>query len=57
MSNCHALTDLVDGITQSLDTKKYAIGVFIDLKEAFDTVNQQLLCNKNRISWHPQCGI
>ena len=32
MSTCHALIDLTDGITQSLDAKQYTIGVFIDLK-------------------------
>ena len=46
MSTCHALIDLVDAITQSLDAKKYAIGVFIDLKKAFDTVDHKLLCKK-----------
>ena len=29
--------------------KKHYIGVFINLKEAFDTVNYQLLCNENII--------
>ena len=33
MSTCHALVDLIDGISQSLDVKKYAVGVFIDLKK------------------------
>ena len=37
MSPCHALIDLIDGITQSLDAKQYTIGVFIDLKRAFDS--------------------
>jgi len=29
MSTCHALIDLIDGMTQSLDGKEYVIGVFI----------------------------
>ena len=27
----HVLIDLIDGISQSLDAKQYAIGVFIDV--------------------------
>ena len=34
--------DLVEEITSSIDAKKISIGVFIDLKKAFDTVNQTL---------------
>ena len=34
MSTCHALIDLIDGLTQSLDAKQYASGVFIDSKKA-----------------------
>ena len=30
MSPCHALVDLINGISQSLDANKYAVGVFID---------------------------
>ena len=46
MSTCHALIDLIDGISQSLDAKQYAMGLFIYLKKAFDTVNHKLLCKK-----------
>ena len=34
--------DLVEEITSSIDAKKISIGVFIDLKKAFDTVNHDL---------------
>ena len=44
MSTSHAL--VLDDITKSLENKKYALGVFIDLKKAFDTVDHQLLCRK-----------
>ena len=43
MSISHALLDLVAEITSSIDAKKNYIGVFIDLKKAFDTVNHDLL--------------
>ena len=46
MSTSHALMDLVEEITSSIDAKKISIGVFIDLKKAFDTVNHTLLIDK-----------
>lgn len=41
-----ALIDLVEEITDAMDKKHVTIGVFIDLKKAFDTVNHSLLLNK-----------
>ena len=46
MSTCHALVDLVETVTSSLDNKLHTIGIFIDLKKAFDTVDHSLLCKK-----------
>ena len=41
-----AILDLVEEISTALDNKKYTIGVFIDLKKAFDTIDNNLLCKK-----------
>lgn len=41
-----AVTDLLDCICNSLDKKKYAVAVFIDLSKAFDVVNHKLLLKK-----------
>ena len=47
MSTTYALTELINEITSFLNNKMYSIGVFIDLKKAFDTVDHELLCEKN----------
>ena len=41
-----ALITLVDKITKSLDNGDIVIGVFIDLKTAFDTVDHTILFKK-----------
>uniref|UniRef100_A0A672GYN6 Reverse transcriptase domain-containing protein n=1 Tax=Salarias fasciatus TaxID=181472 RepID=A0A672GYN6_SALFA len=41
-----ALIDTIEEITKSLDNKKIAIGIFIDLKKAFDTLNHKILLHK-----------
>ena len=46
MCTSHALINLVEEISSSLDAKKCSIGVFIDQEEAFDTVNHALLIDK-----------
>ena len=45
-STHHALITLVDKITKSLDNGDIVIGVFIDLKKAFDTVDHKILFKK-----------
>ena len=42
----HALMKLMTGISDSIDQKKSTIGIFIDLKKAFDTVNHKILREK-----------
>ena len=45
-STNHALTDLTEAIRKSIDENSYAIGVFIDLQKAFDTVDHEILLKK-----------
>ena len=45
MPTYHALLELVE-ITTSIDNNKYDIGISVDLKYAFETVNHDILANK-----------
>ena len=38
-STNHALIEITEKIRKSIDNKKYACGIFIDLQKAFDRVN------------------
>ena len=38
--------ELIEETTNSIDKSKYAVGIFIDLKKAFDTINHEILINK-----------
>jgi len=41
-----ALPDFYDRVINAIDNKKYIIGVFIDLKKAFDTIDHKILIDK-----------
>ena len=46
MSTSHAVMELIQKISNATDNKKHAVGVFIDLKKAFDTVDHEILIKK-----------
>ena len=45
-STLMALVELLEKLTNSIDNKKITVGIFIDLKKAFDTINHKLLLRK-----------
>ena len=46
LSTSLAVLELIEEISNATDNKKHAIGVFIDLKKAFDTVDHEILIKK-----------
>ena len=51
-STSHAIITLVERISKALDTGKYVVGVFFNLKKAFDTVYHNILSIKQKTIWH-----
>ena len=45
-STTFALLDLMEDITKAIDDKKFTVGLFIDLKKAFDTIDHEILLKK-----------
>lgn len=41
-----AIIEATEEITNALDKKEYTVGIFMDLKKAFDTINHSILINK-----------
>ena len=42
----NAIITLVERVSKALDTSKYVVGVFLDLKKAFDTVDHSIILKK-----------
>jgi len=40
------LVDLLDKVTDYIDKNRIGVGIFIDLSEAFDTINHHILLKK-----------
>ena len=47
-----AIIDLIENISGMLDQRISTIGIFIDLKKAFDTINHEILLKKIRLLWY-----
>ena len=45
-STTHALISMIERLRKCLDDGNVAVGVFIDLQKAFDTVDHKILCHK-----------
>ena len=54
-SSIHALTSLVDSIKNHLDNDYFLCGIFIDIQQAFDTINHDILLAKlahyRKVDW------
>ena len=42
----HAILQLVNDISNSLERGEYTLGIFIDLSKTFDTVDHEILISK-----------
>ena len=46
MSSSHVVMELIEEISNATENKKHAIGVFIDIKVAFATVDHEMIITK-----------
>ena len=45
-STNHAIITLIDKVSQALDTGKYVVGLYLDIRKAFDAVPHSILLKK-----------
>jgi retron-type reverse transcriptase len=50
-----ALIDIYDKISSAIDRREFAVGIFLDLFKAFDTVNHNILLDK--LNYYGICGL
>ena len=46
LATVFVLIDILDNLTKAIDNKEHTVGVFNDLKKAFDTINHDILLTK-----------
>ena len=42
----HAIMTLVEKVTKALDTEKIVVGVYLDIRKAFDSISTSILLDK-----------
>ena len=52
-----ALLNIIDQISESLDVKKYSIGMFWDFSKAFDTIDHRILLQKLQVYGIRGCAL
>ena len=52
-----ALLNIIDQISESLDIKKYSIGIFFYLSRAFDTIDHRILLQKLQVYGIRGCAL
>ena len=51
-STSHAIITLLEKVSKTLDSEKIVAGVFLDFKNAFDTVDHTISLKKTRSIWN-----